>query len=320
MFETVPLARLLADAGHEYPVASLVFSVCEAGGFPRPVGFEWDPARDRAVATFDGLVTRTRFLERMRSMLKLLSERIGGPVDIEFASDGEALYLLQCRPQSYSDEDAPAEIPGDLPAERIVFRTRRFVSNGRVPNLSHVVFVDPHEYSRLPDLESLRAVGRAVGRLNQLLPKRQFMLIGPGRWGSRGDIRLGVSVTYSDISNTAMLVEVARRGGSVPEVSFGTHFFQDLVESSIRYLPLFPGEGGTVFNLGFLRDSPHVLAQLLPEYAHLAKVVRVIDVPAVAGGAVLRVLLNADIDLAVAFLASPGVRHARDRRVAGRGW
>ena len=57
----------------------------------------------------------------------------------------------------------------------------------------------------------MRAVARAIGRLNTLLPTRQFILLGPGRWGSRGDIRLGVAVTYADISNTAMLLEIARR-------------------------------------------------------------------------------------------------------------
>jgi pyruvate, water dikinase len=320
VFETVPLDRLLIEAGREYPAANLVFSACEPGGLPRPVGFGWDPAREPAVATFDGLVTRTRFLERMRSLLALLAERIGGPVDLEFASDGESLYLLQCRPQSFSDEDAPAEIPADVPPERVIFSAQRFVSNGRVPDLTHVVYVDPHAYSQLPDLDSLRAVGRVVGRLNQLLPKRRFVLVGPGRWGSRGDIKLGVSVTYSDISNTAMLVEVGRRGGSAPEVSFGTHFFQDLVESAIRYLPLFPGEAGTTFNEGFLLGADNALGTLLPEYAHLAGVVRVIDVPAVASGAVLRVLMNADLGLAVAFLASPGVRPPVERQAAGREW
>ena len=67
--------------------------------------------------------------------------------------------------------------------------------------------------------------------------------MGPGRWGSRGDIKLGVRVTYSDINNAAMIIEVARKKGNyVPDVSFGTHFFQDLVESGIRYLPLYPDD------------------------------------------------------------------------------
>ena len=125
------------------------------------------------------------------------------------------------------------------------FEAKRFVSNGRVPDLTHVVYVDPEGYGALPDAASLRRVGQAVGRMNKMLPKRQFILMGPGRWGSRGDLRLGVPVRYSDIHNSAALIEIARkRGGYVPDLSFGTHFFQDLVEASIRYLPALPGRSG----------------------------------------------------------------------------
>ena len=107
-----------------------------------------------------------------------------------------------------------------------------------------------------------------MGQLNSLLPKRQFILMGPGRWGSRGDIKLGVPVTYSDINNTAVLIEIARKKGNyVPELSFGTHFFQDLVESSIRYLPLYPDDPGIVFNETFLSALAEHLPDMLPEFA-----------------------------------------------------
>ena len=103
--------------------------------------------------------------------------------------------------------------------------------------------------------------------------------MGPGRWGSRGDIRLGVPVSYADISNSAVLVEVARqKGGYLPDLSFGTHFFQDLVESSIRYLPLYPDDPGVVFNEAFFLRSANALADLAPEFASLSDVLRVIDV------------------------------------------
>jgi pyruvate,water dikinase len=138
------------------------------------------------------------------------------------------------------------------------------------------------------------------------LPKRQFILVGPGRWGSRGDIKLGVPVTYSDINNTAMLIEVARqRGNYLPELSFGTHFFQDLVEASIRYLPLYPDDPTTAFNELFLRRSRNVLQEVLPEFGYLAETLRVIDVPIETGGLILRVLMNADLDQAIAFLSPP---------------
>jgi hypothetical protein len=165
------------------------------------------------------------------------------------------------------------------------------------------VFVDPEGYAALGNEAALRDVGRAVGRLNKLLPKRSFVLMGPGRWGSRGDIKLGVPVTYSDISNTSLLIEIAsRHEGSVPELSFGTHFFQDLVEASIRYLPLYPGEGGSMLNLEFLKGSASQFESLVPEYSHLARAVRVIDVAAATGGALLRVAMNADVDEALGYL------------------
>jgi hypothetical protein len=191
----------------------------------------------------------------------------------------------------------------------VIFTANRYISNGRVPDVSHVVYVDPERYGELPELGDLKDVGRAVGRLNKILPKRQFVLIGPGRWGSRGDIRLGVGVTYSDINNTCALIEVARQKENyVPELSFGTHFFQDLVEADIRYLPLYPDDDDTVFNEGFLRRKKNILAELLPEYERLSDVIHVIDIPDVADGQILKILLNADLDEAVGVLSQPGVQ------------
>ncbi len=227
-------------------------------------------------------------------------------MDIEFASDGKDFYLLQCRPQSSADVSTGSTIPKDIPRERVLFSANRFVSNGRVPDITHIVYVDPQGYDSIGDRETLLEVGRAVGRLNQILPKRQFILMGPGRWGSRGDIKLGVSVTYSEINNSASLIEIARQKGNyVPDLSFGTHFFQDLVEANIRYLPLYPDDPGIIFSEKFFKESPSILVELLPEYEHLQKVVRLIDVPAVTGGQIARLLMNADQDEAVAILVHP---------------
>jgi len=304
-FGTVEFAAIAREYGRQIPALPHIASVARDGGLLRPIGIDWDPARDAPIVTFEGLVTNTPFIPKMNALLRVLRERTGGPVDIEFASDGENFYLLQCRPQSFADDGTPAPIPRDVPQDRILFSARRYVSNGRVPEITHIVFVDPERYADLTSLAALREVGRTVGRLNKVLPKRQFILMGPGRWGSRGDIKLGVSVTYSDINNTAMLIEVAtRRGQYVPDLSFGTHFFQDLVESSIRYLPLFPDDDSTL-NFPFMRSTPNILSDVLPDARHLADVVRVVDVPSVTNGLVLRVLMNADLDEAVGVLASP---------------
>jgi len=252
-FDTRPVGDVLRAAGGSLPGVEHLVSIYEQGMLRTPLRGELDPQRDELVVTCEGLLTRTPLIRQVAEVTALLQRELRTPVDIEFAHDGEALYLLQCRAQSAGRRAAPPPIPRDLPRERIVFTARRYVSNGSVPNVTHVVYVDPERYAELSSLDALVAVGRAVGRLNKLLPKRQFILMGPGRWGSRGDIRLGVRVTYSDISNTALLVEIARRsGGSTPDLSFGTHFFQDLVEASIRYLPLYPDDDGVDFDELFL--------------------------------------------------------------------
>jgi len=146
----------------------------------------------------------------------------------------------------------------------------------------------------------------AIGQLNKLLPKRQFVLMGPGRWGSRGDIKLGIRVTYSDINNTAVLIEIARKKGAyVPDLSFGTHFFQDLVEASIRYLPLYPDDKGISFNEDFLSNSPNLLKNILPQFGDLEKVIKVIDIQKVTDGKILRILMNAAREEAVGILCPP---------------
>ena len=305
-FETVDTLELLCYCGAHYPQVRQLVSIVDHDRLEQLIGPIPDFRTHDVVFSFEGLIRKTPFVGLIREMLSLLSAKLGTPVDIEFAYDGEDLYLLQCRPQSYSGDTVPATIPHDLPSDKVIFSANRFVSNGRVPEITHIVYVDLEGYSQLPDQNAMRDVGRAVGRLNKLLPRRQFILIGPGRWGSRGDIKLGVPVTYSDINNTAMLIEVARqRGNYLPDLSFGTHFFQDLVEASIRYLPLYPDDLSTHFQESFLRYSPTVLELMLPEFSHLSETLRVIDVPQVTSGLILRVLMNAELDQAVAFLSPP---------------
>ena len=301
-FRTVAIGDLLAECGTELPAFADVFSILDGDMLRRPSPLMTDPEKDDLLVTFDGLI-QGPFVAQMARILELLQKKLGRPVDIEFAHDGEQLYLLQCRAQSNADDDVPAAIPRDVPRRDLLFTAHRHVSNGWIPDLTHLVYVDAERYAELGSRAEMLEVGRVVGRLNKLLPKRRFALLGPGRWGSRGDIKLGVSVTYADINNTALLVEIARQKGKyVPDLSFGTHFFQDLVEARIRYLPLYPDHPDEVFRESFFHRSHNVLAEMVPEYAGLSDVISVIDVPAAADGRVLRVLMNADLDEAMAVL------------------
>ncbi len=305
-FETKEIPALLAECGPEYPGIEKIVSVYEDDHIYSASVFNLDFGKQNLFVTFEGLITRTPFIRQLQTILKTLQEKMNTPVDIEFASDGKNLYLLQCRPQASTAGNVSSPIPKDIAADRIIFSANRYISNGKLPDITHIVYVDPEKYSQLVSSEEMLEVGRVVGKLNSLLPKRQFILMGPGRWGSRGDIKLGVPVTYSDFNNTAALIEIARKKGNyVPELSFGTHFFQDLVESSIRYLPLYPDDPGIAFNEAFLLGAQNYLSDILPESAALADTIRVIDVPHAAGGRMLRVLMNADLGEALGFIATP---------------
>ena len=306
-FDTIPMREFLREAGSNLPLVEHMVSVYRDNSLRTPLGlWQADEESGEPIVTFEGLITRTPFIKQIKTVLQVLEQTIGVPVDVEFAHDGRHLHLLQCRPQSYSATSAPAPIPKGVPREQIVFTARKHVTNGLIPNVTHIVYVDPQRYGSLPDQTAMSRVGRAIGHLNKVLPKRQFILMGPGRWGSRGDIKLGVSVTYSDINNTAALIEIARRKGNyVPDLSFGTHFFQDLVEAQIRYLPLYPDEEDNVFNERFLLGSENILAQMAPDFADLQETIHLVDVPKNSGGRVLRVCMNADLDEAAGVLAPP---------------
>ncbi len=305
-FETKEIPALLAECGPEYPGIEKIVSVYEDDHIYAPSAFNLDFSKNNLFVTFEGLITRTPFIKQLQTILKALQEKMDTPVDIEFAHDGRNLYLLQCRPQASTAGNVSSPIPKDIAPDRVIFTANRYISNGKIPDITHIVYVDPEKYSQLERSEEMLEVGRAVGKLNSLLPKRQFILMGPGRWGSRGDIKLGVPVTYSDFNNTAALIEIARKKGNyVPELSFGTHFFQDLVESSIRYLPLYPDDPGIEFNEAFLLGAQNYLPDILPDSAALADTVHVIDVPHATNGKVLRVLMNADLGEALGFIATP---------------
>jgi len=302
-FVTVPLERLMQEAGNRFPVAPQIFSIYRDGQLIPATGLLFNVEPRDLVVTFDGLLERTGFARQMKEILDVLGETWRVPVDVEFAHDGEHLHILQCRPQSRAGHYQRVEIPRDVaPGDRI-FSATRYVQMGQVEGIEYVVYVPGEAYAEIEDYERLLAVGATVGQLNRVLPHRKFILIGPGRWGSRGDVKLGVRVDYADINHARMLLEVARRKGDyVPDVSFGTHFFQDLLEADIGYLPLYPDDPGIDFNEEFLLGSPNSLAELLPARADLSDVVRVVHVPAVARDRRLEIIMDADQGRALAFL------------------
>ena len=301
-FDSLPLEELMERVGRRLPGVGKIFSIYRHGQILPLIGVMAQYEPSELVITFDGLL-RSGFPHELKAMLDVLEAGLGEPVDVEFAHDGDKLHLLQCRALSQSSGATRVPVPVNITPADMVFSANRFVQTGQVTGQEWVVLIDPRDYERLPSEEAMRRVARAVGAVNEILPARRFILMGPGRWGSRGDIRLGVPATYADICHTSLLIEIARKKGAyLPDVSFGTHFFQDLVESGIAYLPLYPDDPGVVWNETFLHESPSALGRLAPELADMESMVRVIHVPEIAGGRLLHVVMDGEEDRALAYL------------------
>ena len=211
----------------------------------------------RPVMTFSGFPRRfSRFFVRIRSLLKVMEERAGLPVDLEFTYDTEDdhLALVQMRPLATFEEWENVEIP-KVSQERIVLRGNRMISNGKLTDIRHLVLVAPELYMSSGDYFQ---VARAIGEINAKLSGERYILVGPGRWGSTNPL-LGVPVTYGEISGCGCIVELSvPSAGIMPELSYGSHFFLDLDTDKILYLPIFCGEEGNIYNVEWLNSHPFI--------------------------------------------------------------
>jgi len=304
-FETVSFQEIFDRFGSDYPTLSYIISLEKDSRLQPPMGTLFNVEREHPVVTFERLISNSPFILLMKTVLDTLQEEIGMPVDVEFAyaDDIQVPYLLQCRPQSHGVDGMKVEFPREVPQEDVLFTADRYVTTAETRGIEYLVYVDPLEYDLLDSREKLINVGRIIGRINEKLPQKRFVLMGPGRWGSRGDIKMGVQVGYSDINRTAILIEIARsKKGYVPDLSFGTHFFQDLVEAGIRYLPLYPDSEGAVFNEEFFDSAHNCLAKMVPGGKDLAHVVKVIRVEREVSDATVTVLMDGDTERALAYL------------------
>ena len=306
--KTLPVSNVLDP---HYPVLRYLVQV-DQGGYMFPLRSTLIESKiDQLVLTFDELLRRTPFAGRMREMLNILETHYRAPVDTEFTVeivDPDAVHpnvvisVLQCRPQSHL-EDIQARLPKDIPEENVIFSTPRLVPHGRVDEIRYVVFVVPEKYLALPTAMARAKVGRAISRLNAALEDQVFICVGPGRWGTRNP-DLGVFIGYSDIYNTRALIEIAGEDiGLAPEASFGTHFFQDLVEADIYPLGIYLEDEGVKFNRSFFYETPNRLTDWIPAEKSLAGCLRLIKVSDFGAWHHLDLVMDDERGLAVGFLA-----------------
>ena len=238
------------------------------------------------IVTFEDWLSHTPVVKIFKDILKILERNYHYPVDIEFAinftkNNGFKINLLQCRPLQTHGLGEKVEIPETVPRAKVLFESKGYFLGGNISEpIKRIIYVNPKKYIELKQQDRYE-VARIVGDLNKQLENKEklpTLLLGPGRWGTSTP-SLGVPVSFFEINNIAVLGEIAFEGGNlVPELSFGTHFFQDLVETHIFYFALFPNKAGVVFNNKWLDLENNILEKLIPQNARFKEVVGVYDV------------------------------------------
>jgi hypothetical protein len=283
-FQTLPTADLLSEDLVEH-LDLIVEHDTAAADYLRSVGRD---TKDAWIITFDELLSATPFAKTMSLMLKTLERVYRYPVDIEFTVNFNAegkpqINLLQCRPFQTKGHYSRVELPEKISKSKILLRQEaNFMGGSIYQAISRIIYIDPKGYAGL-NLSEKHEVARLTGKLNKQIGRREVMptiLLGPGRWGTTTPA-MGVPVTFSEINNITAIGEIAYQDGSlIPDLSFGTHFFQDMVEMDIFYMAIYPEQEGVVFNASWIKKQPNILENLMPDDTRFADVVRVCDVRA----------------------------------------
>ncbi|ACB74107.1 PEP/pyruvate-binding domain-containing protein [Opitutus terrae] len=266
--------------------------------------------------TFDRLIKETQVAADLRRMLALLEEAYEHPVDTEFTlnflNDGTyRIHLLQCRTFQVRRENVNMVLTTHATQNRLLAAHGAVIGVSREQRLSRIIYVVQDTYAQLGERERY-AVARLIGRLNQQHPEddRGLMLIGPGRWGTHSP-SLGIPVVFAEISRASVICEVvAMHERLIPDVSLGTHFFNDLVEHDMLYLAYFPKKTNNSLDVDWFRNAPSRLLELEPSASQMADIVRVIDCDSMGGHVWLRA--DATAQEAIVFRTDASLSTAQD--------
>ena len=243
--------------------------------------------------TFKDIFARTGLVEDMREMLTILGRAYEHPVDIEFTvnyidRDRYRINLLQCRPFQAKMDAAVTKLPENIEEEDIILRTAGPIMGEAVARkIDRILYVDPAKYSALGTADRY-SLARLIGDITNESPQgRNTMLIGPGRWGSTMP-EMGIPVSFNDIKNAAVLCElVAMHEKLSPDISLGTHFFNDLVEMEIVYLGVYPNREGYRLRVDLILAEPNALPARYRRKIKAAAALHVVDFSGDGAGVVI---------------------------------
>ncbi len=231
---------------------------------------------------FRKLLRDTGFPTVMRDMLALLSKVYDYPVDIEFtvnfSGDGRFMInLLQCRPLQTKGLGRSIEMPKLPDSADCIFSVKGSFMGGnvRLP-IDFAVYIDARAYAPLSE-QNKYEIARKIGEINTTMKGKNAMLIGPGRWGTTTP-SLGVPVRFSELSNMAVICEVSSpEAGFMPELSYGSHFFQDIVETGIFYTAIFDGREGVIFHPEKILARENLIERFLQEGQLFSSIIHVAE-------------------------------------------
>ncbi|MGE0021017.1 MAG: PEP/pyruvate-binding domain-containing protein [Draconibacterium sp.] len=177
------------------------------------------------------------FADTLQILLKLFREALGSPVEIEYAIDLEpaenglpTFYLLQIKPLIRIEEQIEINLD-QIDDEHIFMYAEQGMGNGKVENIYDVVYVDPAKFDKL----KTKQIAQEISDINRRFEERgkEYILIGPGRWGSR-DPFTGIPVYWANISKARVIVEMGLPDYQI-DASLGSHFFHNVTSMNVGY-------------------------------------------------------------------------------------
>jgi hypothetical protein len=259
-------------AGERRPFALETYGLdaAEADGTLAAVGSTYSPEND---VLYDGIsrpgvrvvtcapILKDRVFPLAELLVQLLdigTEATGAPVEIEFAVNlstppgaPREFGFLQLRPVALSRELTDLDL-GRVDPAAVLCRSTAVLGHGKLDELRDVVVVDAGRFERARSYEVARAVARMNARLRE--EGVGYLLIGVGRWGSSEPL-LGIPVGWDEIQQARVIVEAGFREARVTP-SQGTHFFQNLVASSVGYFTVNPEAGEGFVDWEWLAAQP----------------------------------------------------------------
>ena len=225
-----------------------------------------DYGEGRRVVTFANMLQHRCFplANIVAFMLEQGQKAMQRPVEIEFAGivdrdandDSERkgqVYWLQIRPMVDRKEMLDEDV-ANIAGESVLVRSENALGHGMMDNIKYVVIVKPERFSMSNNL----VIAREIEKINRNFTQNNenYVLIGPGRWGS-SDSALGIPVKWPHISAAKVIVETALKGNSI-DPSQGTHFFQNLTSFGVGYFTVNEAKEGNICDMDYLNTMPVV--------------------------------------------------------------